>query len=369
MAFIKLLAKTSIAAKAKLLYKSFWTGLGSDNNWSTISNWSTRVPKAFDDLIFAGTTRLSAYNDLTADTSFKSLAFNANSGAFQLSGNRIIIGNNGFANNSTNTQTINNDVVLSPGNNLVDCSSGPITFAGVLSGTGSIVKSGAQTLNYSGACNYTGQTVINQGAIFITSSSTLNGVISGVGSIIKSGPEILILGGNNTYTGGTTVNGIITPTSSNAFGTGLYTSFGNSEIRSGNSISLPNNFTTSQTLQFRAIGGGTIITIPGIISGSGNVFKTANGTLVLSGANTYIGETNINAGLVIVAKTTGVVTATTTFTNTTLTASFNTPPSIGDSFKFFPGSTAQSYPSVSLIGAPGRTASYNSTTSTLSIIS
>lgn len=349
----------------------FWIGLGADNNWTTAANWfNATTPLADSLLTFAGTTRLSPFNDFATDTTFSGITFHSNAGAFQLSGNKLIIGNSGFTNNSTNTQTINNNVVLSTGNNIADCTSGPITFAGALSGTGSIVKNGASTLTYSGVSTYTGQTIINQGNITITSASTLNGVISGAGSLTKSTASTLTLGASNTYSGGTIFNqGFIAFNSSNAFGTGLFISQGGSDVRTGGGLSLQNNFLiNSGNLGLRTTGAPTV-TLTGNISGVGGVNKFGNGTYDLQGNLSYTGATSINAGAIRAYKTTGAVTATASFTNTTLTVSFNTPPSVGDSFRFFLGATVQSYPSVSLIGALGRTASYSSLTSTLSVIS
>jgi autotransporter-associated beta strand protein len=353
-----------------------WIGLGADNNWTTAANWSNiTTPLANSFLTFAGTTRLNPFNDFVTDTTFEGVTFDSNAGAFQLSGNKLIIGNSGFTNNSAITQTINNNVVLSLGNNLVDCTSGPITFTGALSGTGSIVKNGASTLTYSGVSTYTGQTIINQGTLTVTSASTLNGVISGTGSLEKRGVNILTIGGNNTYSGGTFYNSgglaaYIAYNSSNAFGTGLFTvSNAAGRIDTGGNVTLPNDFLISgPQLQYRTTGANTI-TITGNISGSGGINKTGNGLIDLQGTLTYTGGTTITAGTIRAYKTVGAVTATASFTNTTLTVSFNTPPSVGDSFRFFPGTTTQSYPSVSLIGALGRTASYSSLTSTLSVIS
>jgi hypothetical protein len=55
------------------------------------------------------------------------------------------------------------------------------------------------------------------------------------------------------------------------------------------------------------------------------------------------------------------------FTNTILTVNFNIAPLAGEKYILLSGSTVNTYSSVVLQNAPGRTASYNSPTSTLTI--
>ena len=99
-------------------------------------------------------------------------------------------------------------------------------------------------------------------------------------------------------------------------------------------------------------------------AGSLSAVKIGTGTLTLTANNnTYSGSTSINAGTISVTQ--GIATA--LFTPLTLTVTFLSTPNIGNSYVFFPGRTVQTYPSVTLIGAPGRTGSYNSSTSTLTI--
>ena len=249
-----------------------------------------------------------------------------------------------------------------------------LTVSSAISGTIGLVKSGAAQLTLSGNCTYTGPTQINAGTLAVTGASTLNGVISGAGTLSKSGLLAVTIGGNNTYSGGTNyassgASGTITFSSGNVFGTGTVTCNGPCQIITANSVTVPNNFEiNSSTLQFRTTGAPTY-TISGNISGVGAVNKTGNGTVVLSGTLTYTGSTTITAGILRATKTNGASTATASFPiqGLALSVSFNVAPTAGMTFRFFAGSTVSTYASVTLVGAPGRTGTYNSANSTLTI--
>jgi autotransporter-associated beta strand protein len=246
------------------------------------------------------------------------------------------------------------------------------TISQAITGAIGLEKNGAGTLTLSGVCNYTGPTQINAGSLAITNASTLNGVISGAGSLRKSGSFAVTLGGNNTYTGGTTFSlGTITFTSGNAFGTGLFIAETATQIITSNSVTLPNNFqiNAGATMQFRTSSSNTII-VTGNITNSGNLNKTGNGYLDLTAATlTYTGSTTITAGFITASKTNGASTATATFQGggSSLVVSFNVPPTIGMTFRFFQGTTTQTYAVVTLVGATGRTGIYTSANSTLTI--
>jgi autotransporter-associated beta strand protein len=253
-----------------------------------------------------------------------------------------------------------------------------ITISQAIGGTTGVIKNGIGGLTFSGACNYTGPTQINAGQIAISSASTLNGVISGPGQLTKTGTTALTIGGSNTYSGGTLSapsagTGTIAFSQNNAFGTGLFTSAGPSQIIIANSATLANNFqiNSGHSIQFRVNIQTTILTISGNIAGSGYINKTSTGQLHLNGNLTYTGTTIITAGRLRALRTIGASTATATFPvqGNPLAVSFNTsPPSGTTNFRFFQGTTVQTYASVTLTGVPvGTTATYNSATSTLSV--
>lgn len=104
----------------------------------------------------------------------------------------------------------------------------------------------------------------------------VNSVISGSGSIDKLGTRLLILGANNTYTGTTTISA-----GSLQIGTG------------GTTGAVAGNIVANNSLTFNRSNS---YTYSGVISGTSSVTKAGSGTLILSGANTYAGNTAINAG-------------------------------------------------------------------------
>jgi autotransporter-associated beta strand protein len=247
------------------------------------------------------------------------------------------------------------------------------TISQAITGATGLIKNGTGELNLSGVCNYTGTTQINSGTLSLTSVSTsiLNGVISGTGVFSKTGTGTLTLGGNNTYSGGTILGGIIIVSNNNSFGTGTVTGSGSWDLRNSGTLSVPNNFTSASQMTFR-ISGFTTVTILGTISGIANLVKLGNGALSLSAdLLAYTSTTSIGGGFLIVTKSVGSSTATATFQSggLSLVVSFNVaPPSGVTTFRFFQGTTTQTYAIVTLVGLPvGSTATYNSSNSTLTV--
>ena len=88
--------------------------------------------------------------------------------------------------------------------------SNALTYAGIISGIGSVTKSGAGTLQL-GNGGTTGSVVgniVDTGALVINRSNllTYGGVISGTGTLTQAGTGTTILTGANIYTGATTIS-------------------------------------------------------------------------------------------------------------------------------------------------------------------
>ena len=174
-----------------------------------------------------------------------------------------------------------------------------VTFAGVISGTGSLFQTGSGTTELTGANTYSGGTTISAGTLQIgnggtagaiagnvTDNATLAfdhsntvvfaGAISGTGALKQTGAGTTTLTGANTYSGGTTI------------------SAGTLQIgNGGTSGSLTGNVADGGTLAFDRTDS---LTYAGVISGAGDLRQAGTGTTILTGISTYTGGTTISAG-------------------------------------------------------------------------
>ncbi|EBL5543850.1 autotransporter outer membrane beta-barrel domain-containing protein [Salmonella enterica subsp. enterica serovar Schwarzengrund] len=235
------------------------------------------------------------------------------------------------------------------------------TFDSAISGSGQVVKSGDETLTLSGSNTYTGGTTINDGTLIATSVDALgsgdvtdnavlelntggdfDNAISGSGQVVKSGDETLTLSGTNSYTDGTLISGgTLVATNLEALGTGDVTNNATLELNTGGdftnnisgsgqvvksgdetlTLSGANSYTGGTTISggtlvasnVEALGSGDVTDnatlemntggdFDNAISGSGQVVKSGDKTLTLSGANTYTGGTTINGGTLVASN-------------------------------------------------------------------
>jgi len=225
-----------------------------------------------------------------------------------------------------------------------------VTYAGIISGAGTVNQMGVGTLVLSGASIYPGQTTISSGTLQIGNGSatgsvvanitdnaalafnrsddlTYAGVISGIGTLTKLGAGTLTLTGANTYSGRTTITaGTLQVSSAFAlqnstlvydyvspnhapmltFGTpttvtlgGLTGSFAGVST-AAQTIALINS--SSQPIALLVGNNNESTTYGGNLSGSGSLTKTGSGTLTLMGSNTYTGGTTVSGGTINIAN-------------------------------------------------------------------
>ncbi|EGY1541344.1 autotransporter outer membrane beta-barrel domain-containing protein, partial [Salmonella enterica] len=170
-------------------------------------------------------------------------------------------------------------------------------FTNNISGNGQVVKSGDETLTLSGTNSYTGGTTISGGTLVATNvealgsgdvtddatlelntGGTFDNAISGSGQVVKSGDKMLTLSGANSYSGGTLISdGTLVASNVEALGTGDVTNNATLELNTGGDFD-------------------------NAISGSGQVVKSGDKTLTLSGANSYTGGTTISGGTLVASN-------------------------------------------------------------------
>ncbi|MCV9936043.1 autotransporter domain-containing protein [Boseaceae bacterium BT-24-1] len=187
------------------------------------------------------------------------------------------------------------------------------TIEGGLSGDGTTraaaihFTGGSNTLRFGNATSgLTGGIIIDTGTLTFDQSSavTVDNIISGGGSVIKSGVGTLTLTGANTYTGGTTLNQGTLSVSQDA---NLGAASGDLTFGGASTLQVTASFTTARAVVLNAnatveVSASQNFTMDGAITGTGGLAKTGSGTLTLTGTNFYTGGTTISAGTVSISS-------------------------------------------------------------------
>ena len=184
--------------------------------------------------------------------------------------------NGGTLATSTGTSSLSGGVTLTA-NSTVDVTGTQLTASGVVTdgaGTFGLAKNGAGTLILSNANTYDGATSVNAGTLAVVNAAAL-GSITG-GTAVAAGATLDL---RNVAVGAeaVTLNG-----GTLAASTGISTLSGTVALAADSTLD----------------AGGTQLTLSGVMSGAGGFTKTGAGELVLSGAKTFSGNTQINQGVV-----------------------------------------------------------------------
>ena len=131
---------------------------------------------------------------------------------------------------------------------------------------------------------------------------TLATAISGDGGVEKTGSGTLTLTGTNTYTAGTTIDAGTLSFTEGALDNSDAITFdgGTLQWADGNSEDVSDRFAAIGDGQMAILDtNGNDVTLAAAISGDGGLEKQGDGTLILTGANTYVGDTTVVAGTLL----------------------------------------------------------------------
>ncbi|HRT55781.1 MAG TPA: autotransporter-associated beta strand repeat-containing protein [Candidatus Paceibacterota bacterium] len=338
-----------------------WNGGGTSSFWNQPANWSGTTPAGGQDLVFTGLARRGNTNNFLGSAGQVCFL----TPGFSIYGNALVLGKGILSQAGPNQWNIpltlaapqsvisSNDTltvggsVNNNGHNLSIAGAGDTVLAGILSGSGGLIKAGAGSLRLGNAGNtFGGDLTVSEGTV-IASALTSSGTASALGA--KSGARVITVGPNamlqfsmnNIFGGGgmsaaglpaLVIHGTLSASRFNVLpnvtlnggalvqnasdGPGTYEGFqfiGAVAVGGTNASSM--SAATGRANHLRG-GGTTVFAVAdatgdeapdlvisaslkdgsGDYPGAASLTKDGPGTLLLSGTNTYSGGTLLNGG-------------------------------------------------------------------------
>ncbi len=242
---------------------------------------------------------------------------NSYSGGTIVAAGTLAIGNGGTAG------SILGDIVVDAGAVLAFNRSDAITFAGTVSGAGTLTQLGSGTLILIGSNSYVGGTIVAAGTLAIGNGGTAGsiggnvaigtgatlmfdrsddvtfaGTLSGPGTLVQAGGGTLTLSGSNSQGGTVVTAGALAIASPANLGPGFLS------LENGTSVLFTGSGRYGQVISIAGdpsfdVADGQTVTIASGIAGTGELVKIDAGTLILDGGNLYAGATTVAAGTLI----------------------------------------------------------------------
>ncbi len=293
----------ALAARAPAATYTWTGGGGVSTNWSNAANWGGAAPSNNEtgvELIFPALNAPYASNNDLTGLHVTSLGITAQLGAgnYTFTGNPITLdGPVTMASPSSGNPNLvwlipvvlGGDVTFSTSgrqtqlqgpidlgsNTLTLDTLGDIVLAGVVSGSGNLIKNNTSALTITSTNTYPGSTTGNRGALYIASAAAFGG----------------------TGTGTTFNGGFLGFVPGSMFTTSEPFVFNGGNILAYGTPTMAGQVTLNTTINIQAFVANAILTIGGTIAGTGGLNKTGPGLVILNApTDPYAGATGVDNG-------------------------------------------------------------------------